>query len=99
MPESTCIDACEKRAEGCSEWECRRGCRLSLDRLVEREGDNVIACAATGLVATCGEPVQRFALRARTVHLCTRCQPYATVALLDDRLAAPRRRARDVVRS
>jgi formamidopyrimidine-DNA glycosylase len=27
---------------------------------------------------TCDGPVQRFTLRARTVHLCTRCQPYSS---------------------
>jgi len=30
---------------------------------------------------TCGGPVQRFLLRARTVHLCTGCQPDATATL------------------
>ena len=30
---------------------------------------------------TCGGPVGRFLLRARTVHVCTGCQPYATAAL------------------
>ena len=51
VPESTCIDACEKRTGGCTEDQCQRGCRLSLDRLVEREGDNVIVCVATSMKA------------------------------------------------
>lgn len=50
-PESTCMDACEKRTGACDEKQCRRGCRLALDRLVEREGDNVIACVAKGVKA------------------------------------------------
>ena len=33
---------------------------------------------------TCSGPVQRFLLRARTVHLCVRCQPYVPAAVAHD---------------
>ena len=40
-----CVSSCVKRASReCSEDECRRGCEFILDRLLEKEGDNVIAC-------------------------------------------------------
>jgi hypothetical protein len=45
-PEQTCVKACETRVDGCSPRECRRGCNLVVDRLVEREGDHVLACVA-----------------------------------------------------
>lgn len=45
-PEETCAKACETRAPSCTPRECARGCNLVLDRLVEREGDAVIACLA-----------------------------------------------------
>jgi hypothetical protein len=46
-PESTCIDACAERTSGrCTETQCRRGCRLALDRFVELEGARVVACVA-----------------------------------------------------
>jgi hypothetical protein len=45
-PEETCVKACETRLDGCSPRECRRGCNLVVDRLVEREGDHVLACVA-----------------------------------------------------
>jgi hypothetical protein len=32
----------------CTAKECARGCNLVLDRLVENEGDHVIACIAAG---------------------------------------------------
>ena len=44
-PIDTCVRACKARASrSCSEGECMRGCEFILDRLVEREGENVIAC-------------------------------------------------------
>jgi hypothetical protein len=46
-PIGACIRACAKKASRqCSEAECERGCELALDRFVEREGENVIACVA-----------------------------------------------------
>ena len=45
-PEATCVKACAARAGACTASECARGCNLVLDRLVEREGDNVIGCMA-----------------------------------------------------
>jgi hypothetical protein len=50
-PANRPLDACrhtceEKAAHQCSASECERGCDLILDRVVEREGDNVIACVA-----------------------------------------------------
>jgi len=42
-----CVATCVKRASRqCSEDECRRGCEFILDRLLEKEGDNVVACVA-----------------------------------------------------
>ena len=42
-----CVDTCVKRASReCSEGECRRGCEFILDRILEKEGDNVLACVA-----------------------------------------------------
>lgn len=46
-PIDTCVRSCKSRASrNCSEGECMRGCEFVLDRLLEREGDNVIACVA-----------------------------------------------------
>jgi len=46
-PIDTCVRSCKSRASrSCSEGECMRGCEFVLDRLLEREGDNVIACVA-----------------------------------------------------
>ncbi len=45
-PEETCAKACATRARACTSGECARGCNLVLDRLVEREGEAVIACLA-----------------------------------------------------
>jgi hypothetical protein len=45
-PEARCADACKVRASGCSQDECTRGCRLLMDKLVEREGAQVLACVA-----------------------------------------------------
>lgn len=42
-----CARECEKKASrSCSERECTRGCEFILDRLVEKEGSNVLACVA-----------------------------------------------------
>ena len=43
-PEETCFRVCAARATRCSRHECARGCNLVLDRLVENEGDHVLAC-------------------------------------------------------
>lgn len=46
-PIDGCIEKCKKRAaRQCSEGSCDRGCEMILDRIVEREGDHVIACVA-----------------------------------------------------
>lgn len=48
-PLDNCFKTCSEEAKrNCSEDECRRGCEFILDRLVEREGKNVIACVARG---------------------------------------------------
>jgi len=48
-PVEGCMQACTKRASRqCSEEECFRGCEFVLDRLVEKETDNVVACVARG---------------------------------------------------
>lgn len=46
-PIETCVKACNTRASRqCSESQCERGCEFILDRLIEKEMDNVIACMA-----------------------------------------------------
>lgn len=45
-PETACAASCASRAPECGPDRCRRGCNLVLDRLVEREGDGVVACVA-----------------------------------------------------
>lgn len=46
-PIDACMKSCTTRASReCSEAECARGCEFILDRLVEREMNNVIACVA-----------------------------------------------------
>ena len=47
-PEVVCADQCEKRlASKCDDKACERGCLFVLDRLVEKEGDNVLSCMST----------------------------------------------------
>jgi hypothetical protein len=50
-PEQTCVKACETRLDGCSPRECRRGCNLVVDRVIQREGDRVLACVARTVAA------------------------------------------------
>lgn len=46
-PLDACRHSCSKNAaRECTESECERGCEFILDRLVEREGEGVIACVA-----------------------------------------------------
>jgi hypothetical protein len=46
-PLDTCVRRCNARASRqCSEAECGRGCEFILDRILEKEGDNVLACVA-----------------------------------------------------
>jgi hypothetical protein len=45
-PEARCADACVAKARACTSVACARGCRLVLDKLVEREGAQVLACVA-----------------------------------------------------
>ncbi len=75
-PELTCVKACETRVDGCSPRDCRRGCNLVVDRLVQHEGDHVLACvarAAAGPVAAneraCGDRAW--------AHCAIRIGPYA----------------------
>lgn len=69
-PETRCVEDCQRRASAhCSEDECIRGCRFVLDRLVEGEGERVVACVAggqprgefpapdAGAKGSCGDPV------------------------------------------
>ena len=42
-----CAGQCKARlSRNCSESECYRGCEFILDRILEKESDNVIACVA-----------------------------------------------------
>jgi hypothetical protein len=45
-PEEACAYACAAKATSCTSSECARGCNLTLDRIIEREEDHVIACVA-----------------------------------------------------
>ncbi len=46
-PEEACAEACVSRAAShCSDHECARGCRFVLDRLVEHEGERILACVS-----------------------------------------------------
>lgn len=48
-PEARCTEKCTARAQPrCSARECSRGCAFILDRIVEREDDNVLSCIASG---------------------------------------------------
>jgi hypothetical protein len=47
QPIDACARSCESRASRqCSSAECARGCEFILDRLIEKETDNVLACVA-----------------------------------------------------
>jgi hypothetical protein len=55
-PEETCARACVERARAvCTEGECERGCRLALDRLIEKEGERVLACVAASKNRRCDD--------------------------------------------
>lgn len=46
-PVDGCVRSCRARASRqCSQSECERGCEFILDRILEKESDNVIACVA-----------------------------------------------------
>jgi hypothetical protein len=44
--EAWCADTCVASAHACDAPKCAHGCRLLLDKLVEREGGRVLACVA-----------------------------------------------------
>lgn len=55
-PEDTCIKACRDRAsQKCTDGECRKGCRLALDRIIEHEGDHVLKCVAETKTIRCDD--------------------------------------------
>ena len=57
-PETGCNAQCNARATQCSEDDCERGCRFVLDRLVEHEGPNVVACVSKTIPTLgCGDPI------------------------------------------
>jgi len=43
-PDDACAAECQRRIARCGATACVRGCQLSLDRLVEHEGEAVLAC-------------------------------------------------------
>ena len=57
--EAKCNDTCHARAARCTGDECVRGCRFILDRLIEHEGDKVVACVASAVgpksTSSCGD--------------------------------------------
>jgi len=55
-PEELCIRACETRVAGCTPRACRRGCNLAVDRLLQREGDGLLACVSRTGGLPSGEP-------------------------------------------
>lgn len=56
-PVESCIAKCEQVAsKQCSSDECARGCEFILDRLVEGERNNVLACV-TRTERRCGDVV------------------------------------------
>ncbi len=44
LPDEACAASCARRIPRCGEAACARGCQLALDRLVEHEGETVLAC-------------------------------------------------------
>jgi hypothetical protein len=56
QPETVCVQACRDRAGyACTEGECRAGCSMMLDRLLEHEGERVIACVASAKKRKCDQ--------------------------------------------
>ena len=57
-PEAKCTDKCvalvNTTSNHCSDKECGRGCAFILDRIVEREDDNVLGCMSKA--AACDDP-------------------------------------------
>jgi hypothetical protein len=48
-PLDRCRASCEAKAKRqCTAAQCERGCEMILDRILEREGENVIRCVAKG---------------------------------------------------
>jgi hypothetical protein len=45
-PDDACARTCAERIPRCGPTACIRGCQLALDRLVENEGEPVLACVA-----------------------------------------------------
>jgi hypothetical protein len=45
-PDDACAATCAERIPRCGATACTRGCQLALDRLVENEGEPVLACVA-----------------------------------------------------
>ncbi|HLK41219.1 MAG TPA: hypothetical protein VKU41_30920 [Polyangiaceae bacterium] len=58
-PEETCVRACRTTAAQCSRDDCARGCELVLDRLVQHEGDHVLACVGQAQSAGSSEARER----------------------------------------
>jgi hypothetical protein len=56
-PEANCADACRAHAPSCTDSQCARGCRVMLDRLVEREQPRLIACVARSSAKQCDESI------------------------------------------
>jgi hypothetical protein len=54
-PEEICRESCAARATRCTDGECEIGCNMSLDRLVEHEGDRVIDCVKNAKETTCSD--------------------------------------------
>ncbi len=66
-PEAACVEACTARS-GCAAGACARGCNLVVDRLVQHDGESVMACVASSR-STCDD---------RTWARCaSRVGPYA----------------------
>ena len=52
--EARCYGECKARAASvCRDEDCERGCRFTIDRIVEREDHRVVACVSAG--KACGD--------------------------------------------
>lgn len=53
-PEARCYAECKQRVKSCSDDDCARGCKFILDRVIEREDNNVLTCMTSA--KKCDDP-------------------------------------------
>jgi hypothetical protein len=54
-PDIACADACKAHKNKCDEHECERGCAFVIDRLVEHQQTEILACVEQA--NACDDPV------------------------------------------